>query len=352
MDSNSPASWLEVTTSPGFVRWLERHDVSLALTTYQAGKLFLLGRNSLGNLSVFERTFNRCMGLCGDGQALWMSSLYQLWRLENVLAPGETHDGYDRLFVPRVGYTTGDLDIHDVAIDGSGRVVFVNTRLNCLATTDPVHSFSPLWKPPQITHLVAEDRCHLNGMAMHEGRPAFVTVVSLSDVADGWREHRRDGGCILEVPSGRVVVSGLSMPHSPRFHKGRLWVLNSGTGEFGEVDLQLGKFRPLTFLPGYMRGLCFVGDYAVIGLSRPRHDRTFSGLSLDERLSAVNAEPRCGLIVVDLKTGDQSEWLRIAGEVNELYDVIALPGTKRPMAFGFKSDEIQRLLTVGPSTPM
>jgi uncharacterized protein (TIGR03032 family) len=215
MDGNPETPWLEVTTSPGFVNWLAHHNVSLALTTYQAGKLFLLGRNSLGNVSVFERTFNRCMGLCGNGQTLWMSSLYQLWRMENVLAAGETHDGYDRLDVPRVGYTTGDLDIHDVAIDATGRVVFVNTRLNCLATTDPVHSFSPLWKPPQITQLAAEDRCHPNGMAMLEGRPAFVTVVSLSDVADGWREHRREGGCVLEVPSGRVVVSGLSMPHSP-----------------------------------------------------------------------------------------------------------------------------------------
>jgi uncharacterized protein (TIGR03032 family) len=131
-----------------------------------------------------------------------------------------------------------------------------------------------------------------------------------------------------------------------------LWVLNSGTGEFGEVDLKLGKFRPLAFLPGYMLGLSFAGDYAVIGLSRPRHDRTFSGLPLDERLAAAKLEPRCGLIVVDLKTGEQSEWVRIEGEVNELYDVVALPGVKRPMAFGFNTDDIQRLLTVGPPTPL
>lgn len=347
MSSTPETPWLEVTASRDLVPWMARHDVSLAFTTYQAGKLFLLGRNAQGMLSVFERTFSRCMGLYGDGQTLWMSSQYQLWKFENVLGRGELHEGYDRLFVPRVGYTTGDLDIHDIACDADGRMVFVNTRLNCLATTHPVHSFTPLWKPPQISRLATEDRCHLNGMALRDGRPAYVTLVALSDVAEGWRDRRRDGGCVLEVPSGRVIVSGLSMPHSPRFHNGKLWVLNSGVGDFGEVDLATGEFRPLAFLPGYMRGLCFVGDYAVIGLSRPRHDKTFSGLPLDERLRAAGVEPRCGLVVVDLKTGDQINWVGIEGEVAELYDVVSLPGAARPTAMGFRNDDIQRLLTMG-----
>jgi uncharacterized protein (TIGR03032 family) len=347
MSTAADAPWLEVTASRDFVPWLARHNVSLAFSTYQAGKLFFLGRNAAGTLSVFERTFNRCMGLFGDGQTLWMSSLFQLWRFENVLRPGELHEGYDRLFVPRVGYTTGDLDIHDVVCDANGRIVFVNTRLNCLATMDATHSFSPLWKPPHISRLAAEDRCHLNGLALRDGRPAYVTLVGMTDIADGWRDRRRDGGCVLEVPSGRVVASGLSMPHSPRFHNGRLWVLNSGTGEFGSIDLETGAFRPLAFLPGYMRGLCFVGNYAIIGLSRPRHEKTFSGLALDDRLKAEGVEPRCGLAVIDLKTGDQVNWVQIEGLVSELYDVVALPGATRPMALGFANDDVSRLLTIG-----
>lgn len=323
-------------------------QASLAFTTYQAGKLFLLGRNPHGQLSVFERTFNRCMGLwaVGDGQTLWMSSLYQIWRFENVLRRGQLHEGYDRLYVPRTGHTTGDLDVHDLARDAEGRLIFVNTLFSCLATLSERHGFKPLWKPPFVSKLAPEDRCHLNGVAFEDGAPRYVTVVSQSDVTDGWRERRRDGGSVLEVPSGRVVVSGLSMPHSPRLHHGRLWVLNSGTGYFGHVDLELGAFVPLTFCPGYMRGLAFSGDYAVVGLSLPRHDRTFSGLELDKNLTAKGAEPRCGLVVIDLRSGDIVHWLRIAGVVSELYDVVVLPGVIRPMAFGFKTDEIQKTLTM------
>ena len=161
------------------------------------------------------------MGLCSDnnGQTLWMSSLFQLWRFENALEPGQTADGYDRLYVPQIGYTTGDIDVHDVAVDSNGRVVFVNTLFGCLSTKSDTHSFRPLWKPPFISRLAAEDRCHLNGMAMKDGRPKWVSAVSQSDVNDGWRDRRRDGGCIIDVETNEIVVEGLSMPHSPRWYR-------------------------------------------------------------------------------------------------------------------------------------
>ena len=274
--------WVEVLASRGFADWLGRQQVSLAFSTYQTGKLFLLGRKPDGQLAVFERTFNRCMGLWADGQTLWLSSLYQLWRFENALRPGQSHDGHDRLYIPRVGYTTGDLDVHDLAVEASGRLVFVNTRFGCLATLSERCSFTPLWKPPFLSKLVAEDRCHLNGLALAEGRVRYVTTVSTSDAIDGWRDRRRDGGCVLETPSGETVVGGLSMPHSPRLYREQLWVQNSGTGWFGRVNRSRGTFEPVTFCSGYLRGLAFTGDYAVVGLSRPRHDSTLDGLDLDD----------------------------------------------------------------------
>jgi uncharacterized protein (TIGR03032 family) len=149
-----------------------------------------------------------------------------------------------------------------------------------------------LWRPPFLSKLAAGDRCHLNGLALEDGRPRYVTMVSMSDVGDGWRDHRRDGGAVLEVPSGRVIAQGLSMPHSPRVYRGRLWVLNSGTGMFGSIDMVTGKFDPVAFCPGYLRGLAFVGDYAIVGLSRPRHDKTFAGLPLDDELAQRGAERR------------------------------------------------------------
>jgi uncharacterized protein (TIGR03032 family) len=343
----SQESWLEVTASRDFADWLASEGISLAFTTYQSGKLFLLGRKPDGRLAVFERTFNRSMGLWANGQTLWLSSLYQLWRFENVLAPGTHHEGHDRLYVPRVGHTTGDLDIHDVAVDADDRVLFVNTRFNCLATLHPRHSFQPLWRPRFVSKLVAEDRCHLNGLALEHGRPRYVTAVSQSDVIDGWRDRRRDGGVVIDVDTQRVVVAGLSMPHSPRLHQGQLWLLDSGSGQLGQVDLARGAFVPLTFCPGYLRGLAFTGPYAVVGMSRPRHDKTFGGLALEDNLAARQAEARCGLHVIHLESGDTAHWVRIEGLVSELYDVAILPGVIRPMALGFKTTEIQRLLTLG-----
>jgi uncharacterized protein (TIGR03032 family) len=338
--------WLEALGSRHFASWLGEQNVSLALTTYQAGKLFLVGRQTGGRISIFERTFNRCMGLCAHGPTIWMSSLYQLWRLENALKPGQLHNGYDALYTPRIGYTTGDIDLHDLAVEQDGRAVFVATLFNCLATLSHGYSFQPLWRPPFISKLVPQDRCHLNGLALVDGRAAYVTAVSQSDIADGWRDRRNDGGCVVDVRSNQVLATGLSMPHSPRWYRDRLWLLNSGTGYFGYIDFEQRRFLPMTFCPGYLRGLTFVGDYAVVGMSRPRHDATFGGLRLHEELQRRSAEPQCGLQVIDLSSGDVVHWLRMAGDVSELYDVGALPGVARPMALGFKSDEIQRVLAV------
>ncbi|HLQ43876.1 MAG TPA: TIGR03032 family protein, partial [Planctomycetaceae bacterium] len=331
-----------------FTSCLAEQRVSLAFTTYQTGKLFLIGLQPDGRLSVFERTFNRCLGLWGDGQTLWMTSLYQLWRFENALDAGQMANGYDRVYVPQVGYVTGDLDIHDVAVDADGRVVFVNTLFGCLATISDRHSFVPLWKPPFLSKLAAEDRCHLNGLALESGRAAYVTSVSQSDVADGWRERRRDGGCVIDVRTNETIVSGLSMPHSPRVSRDQLWLLNSGTGHFGRVERSTGQFEPLTFCPGYLRGLSFIGDYAVVGLSQCRENRTFQGLQLDDNLKSHDAEAHCGLCVIDLRSGDLVHWLWLEGIVRELYDVVALPGVRRPSALGFKTDEIRRTISIGP----
>jgi uncharacterized protein (TIGR03032 family) len=367
--SSTTSPSLEITGSRQFTAWLTEQHLSLAFTTYQAGKVFFIGVQPTGQLSIFERTFERCMGLCVHGSTLYLSSLYQLWRFENVLEAGQVHNGYDCLYVPQVGYVTGDLDVHDVAVvdppltppsKGGGSLapplqrgaggdspIFVNTLFSCLATVSETHSFIPLWQPPFISKLAAEDRCHLNGLAMREGQPAYVTAVSQSDVTDGWRDKRRDGGCVVDVGSNEVIVTGLSMPHSPRLYQGKLWLLNSGTGEFGYVDLNRGEFESVAFCPGYLRGLAFTGDFAIVGLSKPRENRTFSGLALDEQLESKQAEPRCGLLVIDLRSGDIVHWLRIEGIVTELYDVAVLPGMRRPMAIGFKTDEIRRIVRVG-----
>lgn len=346
---STPAPQLEIAGSRNFTSWLREQRLSLAFTTYQTGKLFLIGTKPDGKLSVFERTFERCMGLAvsPDAKTLWMSSIYQLWRFENAIPSGtNAPGGYDRLYVPQLGYTTGDVDAHDIALDREGRPLFVNTLFSCIAAPSESHSFRPVWRPPFITKLAAEDRCHMNGLALRDGTPAFVTAVSTTDVHEGWREKRRDGGVVIDVQANEIICRSLSMPHSPRWHDGKLYVLNSGAGEFGTVNLASGKFEPICFCPGYARGLAIVGNFAVIGLSTCRENRTFSGLALDDALAAKDVQPRCGLLVVDLRTGDIAHSLNIEGIVRELYDVAILPGVIMPGALGFKTEEIRRTITI------
>ena len=337
--STAPSPRLEITGSRQFTPWLAEQNLSLAFSTYQAGKVFWLGLQADGKLSIFERTFERCMGLTVNGNSLYLSTLYQLWRFENTLPPGQVHQGYDALYVPQMSYVTGDLDIHDIGLSNSKfkiqnskgsegdsqKIIFVNTLFSCLGTVSETHSFVPVWKPPFISKLAAEDRCHLNGLALRGGQPRYVTAVSQSDVADGWRDQRRSGGCVVDMQSNEVIATGLSMPHSPRWYQDKLWLLNSGTGEFGYVDLATGQFEAVTFCPGYLRGLAFIGKFAVVGLSEPRHNKSFQGLPLDQALAARGATPRCGLGVIDLSSGDLVHTLRIDGVIAELYDVAVIP---------------------------
>jgi uncharacterized protein (TIGR03032 family) len=338
-----------LTTSRHFSEWLASTGGSLAFTTYQAGKLFLLGVQDDGRLSVFERSFPRCMGLAvsADGRGLVLATEYQIHRFDNVMSPGQADaQGFDGTYAPHAAWVTGDVDVHDVGFDGDGRPLFVSSLFSCIAAVSDSFSFRPIWKPDFISRLAAEDRCHLNGMAMADGRPRYATAVSRSDVADGWRDRRRDGGVVIEVKSGEVVADGLSMPHSPRLHGGRLWLLNSGAGHFGFVDFESGRFEPIAFCPGYARGLAFAGGCAIVGLSLAREDRTFLGLKLEQELEGRDAEPRCGLAVIDLASGDMKHWVRIEGMVRELYDVGVLPGVRRPRAIGFRTDEVKHVISI------
>lgn len=331
-------------TTKGFAGWLHDQHASLAISTYQVGKLFMIGVRPDGELWVHNRNIGRCMGLAVSPSTIHVAGETQIFRLENLLGEEENAaNGEDALFSPQQSWFTGDLDCHDLAVDADGKLVFVNTLFNCLATVSETHSFRPLWRPPFISRLAAEDRCHLNGLAMVEGQPRFVTAVSTSDSFDGWRDQRRGGGVVIDVQTGDIICRGLSMPHSPRWHAGRLWILNAGSGEFGFIDR---GFQPICFCPGYVRGLAFLGNYALIGLSKPRGNRAFTGLPLDAELAKRNMEPRCGVYVVDLNTGDIVHAVTMSGIVSELFDVGVIQGASMPAALGPQSPELKRVISV------
>lgn len=336
---------VEKSCSRGLGGWLGSNRLSLAVTSYQTGRVYLVGSDKQGRVSFFERIFERAMGIVGNAHRIYLGGLYQLWRFENVLRPNEIiHGQFDKCYVPRNAQTIGDLDIHELGICKNGKVVFVNTKYSCLAELSLTHSFKAVWKPEFISKLAPEDRCHLNGLAMVNGEPKYVTAVCKSDGVDGWRDRRQDGGVVIDVQTNEIVCEGLSMPHSPRWANGKLWVLNAGTGHIGWVDFETKKFVPLAFAPGFLRGLSIVGNIAAIGLSKPRNKR-FEGLRLDEELSKRDVEPWCGVQIINLTNGDVMNWIRFEGDISEIFDIAFLPQVRNPMMVGLRTPEIRDLIT-------
>ncbi|MEM7701843.1 MAG: TIGR03032 family protein [Pseudomonadota bacterium] len=342
---------VEYSISGGMLSRLQGINASLAFTSYQSGFLYMLGRNAAGGAQLHQSEMPKPMGLWSNGPGrLVMTAGAQVIWFENVLsAEQRINQVYDACFMPRKQHLTGQLDGHDVGVTAEGEVVFVNTRYNCLAKLSQTHSFEPFWRPEFIGEIIDEDRCHLNGLAMREGKPAYVTAVSRSNTIDGWRDRRDQGGVVIDVETSEIVCEGLSMPHSPRWHNGRLYVLNSGSGELGYVEFEegettKGRFKPIVFCPGFLRGLTFHGNFAFVGLSRPRYQR-FEGLALDKALKDADSEPWCGVQVIDLEKGNCVDWFRIDGDIGELYDVELIEGHTCPMTVSPNSSDAATLIT-------
>lgn len=312
---------------------LEQLGVSLLVTTYQAGKLVLL-RADGDKVNTHFRDLPRPMGLAADHTRLAVGTAQEIRQYRN-LAPVcrrlEPPGRHDACYLPRAAHVTGDIDVHEMAWAGD-ELWFVNTRFSCLCTLNGVHSFVPRWRPPFVTALVPEDRCHLNGLGMapnDDGKlaPRYVTALAAADAPQGWRQHKKDGGVLLDVPSGEVIVAGLSMPHAPRWHHDRLWVLESGKGGLGVVDVEAGRYESVAALPGFTRGLDFHGNLAFVGLSQVRESAIFSGIPIAER---ALAERNCGVWVVDVRTGQTVAFLRFEDAVQEVFAVQVLRGLRYP----------------------
>ncbi|HKI02395.1 MAG TPA: TIGR03032 family protein [Thermoanaerobaculia bacterium] len=313
--------------SRGVPQLLARLGSSLLVSTYQSGRLIVL-RADGGALNTHFRAFPSPMGIAVGPHALALGTQRHVWEYRNQpeagrnLQPAGKHDA---CFLPRQGHVTGDIRVHELAYAADGLWV-VNTRFSCLASLDGEHSFVPRWRPPFVSALAAEDRCHLNGLAVVDGRVRYVTALGATDSPQGWREGKANGGVLIDVPSGETVAHGLSMPHSPRWHAGRLWVLESGKGEIGSVDLATGRVETAARLPGFTRGLAFAGPYAFVGLSQVRESNVFGGIPLTGRVR----EKLCGLWVVDLRSGEVAGFVRFEGLVQEIFDVQLLPGLRYP----------------------
>ena len=318
---------------------LESAGCSLLVSTYQAGQLVAVGVAE-GQLSLSFRGFDRAMGIAVGADRIAVGAQGMVWTLldhsavAQQLAPAGR---YDRCWLPRSAFVTGGIQCHEVAWgmgDSDGELWVVNTLFSCLATLDQRYSFVPRWRPPFISEMAPQDRCHLNGMAMRDGSPAFVTAMAQTDDPSGWRRSRNDTGVVLDVASGEAVTTGLAMPHSPRWYAGSLFVLNSGLGRLERVDLDTGRRDVVAAVPGYARGLAFHGGLAFVGLSRIRESTTFGGTPI----AAYADELKCGVGVIDVSTGRTVGTLQFENGVEEIFDVQTLPGVRCP-TFGSSGDQ-------------
>ncbi len=304
---------------------LAQAGASVLVTTYQAGKLVVL-RNDGGVLNTHFRNFMKPMGLAVAPGKLAVGCSVDVWEFHNVPAVGPKLDKsdeykdqtvqHDLVYMPRRSHTTGDIQIHEMAWV-EGELWFVNTAFSCLATRSEHNSFEPRWRPSFVTDLAPGDNCHLNGLAMRDGRIRYVTALGETNEPGGWRENKRDGGLLIDVDSNEILLRGLSMPHSPRWYQGKLWLLESGDGSIGTVDLQTGKYEAVAQVPGFTRGLSFLGPLAFVGLSQVRESAVFSGIPLVDRLE----ERTCGVWVINIETGQTVAFCKFEDAVQEIFAV-------------------------------
>jgi uncharacterized protein (TIGR03032 family) len=315
---------------------LRQLNCSLVVTTYQAGRVILVrheemaqGAGPARTLNTHFRLFDRPMGVCEKDGRLSIGGTNTVWEYRNV--PGVTRKldppgKHDACYVPRGIHFTGNIDIHEMSWSDDDRLWLVNTRFSCLCTLDDDNSFHPRWRPRFVTAYAPEDRCHLNGLAMRDGRPRYVTALGETDSMGAWRANKADGGILLDVESGEVILRGLSMPHSPRWYRDRLWVLESGKGTLSVVDPRSNVLSTVATLPGFTRGIDFIGPLAFVGLSKVRETASFSGIPIVKDLT----ERICGVWVVHIESREILGFLRFESGVEEIFAVQILRGTGYP----------------------
>lgn len=326
---------------------LEHLHLSVLISTYQTGHLVALSAKQGRAVLAFHQ-FERAMGVAVRTGAIAVCTKKEVWFLRSapdIAAKLEPHGHYDACFLARTSHFTGDIQAHECGWVGEEFVV-VNTLFSCLSALHPFYSFAPRWRPPFISALRPEDRCHLNGMAVVDGELRYATALAESDLSSGWRELKQNGGCLIDVRSGEALACGLSLPHSPRVVGSQVYLLNSGTGALVAIDSKTGDINTVATVPGVSRGLAIHGDYAFIGLSRARP--TLDGVPIVANRDAL----RCGLWIVDLRSGAVVANLEFTSGVDEIFDVQVLPGIACPYISGpsAERDTGQPLWTVPPDS--
>ncbi len=345
---SEPAPPFSLTCTPNVPELLWKLGCTVAVSTYQAGKVVFISARDEENLVQLPRTFVHAMAMGTDGPRMAIAAKDEVIVLANApgLAPRypKQPETYDGLYVPRATYYTGHVDIHGLSWGTEGLWAVI-TSFSCLALVDDSHSFVPRWKPPFITRMASEDRCHLNGLALSDGAPLWVTALGREDGPQSWRKGLPRGGVLMHVPDGEIVLSDLPMPHSPRIYDGTLYILLSATGEVATVDAEKGSYEVVNRLEGFVRGMSRCGDYLFVALSRLRkNSSTFKDLPIAEKAQ------HSGVTILHLPTGSVVGALRYEASVDEIFDVQVLPELRRPGIVNTQGDVFRLALTTPDAT--
>lgn len=336
---------MQVSYSASFAAILAETKSTLAVSTYQSGKLMLISSLNGKHVVQFAKNLPRPMGIAINDKGLMAvacKSTVEVFGNHRSLAltfPKEPRK-YDGMFFPRATYYTGQADMHDIAWHEGG-LIGVNTAFSCLSRITHHASFEPFWQPEFITDLVPDDRCHLNGLAMDDGQPKYVSLLGRSNVKQGWRENKLESGLIIDIQTGEVVADQLAMPHSPRVFNGQLFFLLSGVGEIYRYDPSTKKIYLYAEGEGFVRGMTQLGGYLIVALSTVRESsRSFGDLPV------VGRNHRAGLLVYELESGAKVADFFWEEQIKEIFDVHVLSGVRRGVMLDKKGEIPKRAVAI------
>jgi uncharacterized protein (TIGR03032 family) len=358
-----------------FIEMLEQLKGSIIVNLYNSGYTLTLGLCDqirpvkLTQLSVAYNGTRRAMGaFVGSKGDIWIGTQIQLTNYRKHTEPHPDNNGeterkpFDGYYVPRKIHIIGDVDVHDIE-ECDNQLYFVSVLFNSICIPSKTHGFKIYWRPPWIksdlkNNTPAEDRCHLNGFCCVDGLPRYATSISRSNIVNGWKDSRINGGIVWDIKKNKMCCHGLSMPHSPRWYQEKLYLLNSGRGEFGYINFDetlknvkgedYHPFVKIAFIPSFLRGLAFCGNYAIIGGSSDRHDSMFKNLPLYDILKAEEITPVCGVFIVNINTGNVCNYLHFVNNdvVKEIYDVAFVPNIRRLQLEEYRFESLARQFTV------
>ncbi len=332
-----------ISFTPAMPELLKSLNISLAVSTYQAGKVLFLNAVDENRIQLVGRNFAKPMGMTIKGDKMGVACKNELivLRASKELAahyPNKPKH-YDNLFVPRATYYTGTVDLHDIDWGDDGVLYAVNTSFSCLCKIDENHSFEPIWQPPFISKLAHEDRCHMNGLVLEDGKPKYITALGKGDTPRSWKEHITEEGILMDVTTNEIILEGLGMPHSPKKYNEDILFLQSAKGELNRYNPKTGTLETLKSLNGFCRGLAIHGDYAFIGLSKLRENSsTFAKLDFKHKAN------KAGIVVLHLPTNSIVGEFEFKTSVDEIYEVMVLPDMQMPSILNTEKDIHQKAL--------